>query len=133
MSLKEENEDTFGKVAVLYGGHSSERDISLITGKAVHEALLNCTVDAHLIDTRDGFIDQLVQEDFTSAWIALHGSDGEDGKIQSILSLLGIKYTGANTLSCSMTMNKLFSKNILISNGFQTPDFVLIDLSLIHI
>ncbi|MBT7754033.1 MAG: D-alanine--D-alanine ligase, partial [Gammaproteobacteria bacterium] len=56
-----------------------------------------------------------------------HGSDGEDGKIQSILNLLGIKYTGANTLSCSMTMNKLFSKNILISNGFQTPDFVLID------
>jgi len=85
MSLKEENEDTFGKVAVLYGGHSSERDISLITGKAVHEALLNCTIDAHLIDTRDVFIDQLVQEDFTSAWIALHGSDGEDGKIQSVL------------------------------------------------
>jgi len=127
MGLKEENEDKFGKVAVLYGGHSSERDISLITGKAVHEALLNCTVDSHLIDTRDGFIDQLVQDDFKSAWIALHGSDGEDGKIQSILNLLGIKYTGANTLSCSMTMNKLFSKNILISNGFQTPDFVLID------
>ena len=127
MGLKEENEDKFGKVAVLYGGHSSERDISLITGKAVHEALLNCIVDSYLIDTRDGLIDQLVQGDFKSAWIALHGSDGEGGKIQSILNLLGIKYTGANTSSCSMTMNKLFSKNILISNGFQTPDFVLID------
>ena len=73
----------YGKVAVLYGGNSSEREISLISGEAVYNALKIKGVDAHLIDTKEPFIKRLLDEKFNNVWIALHGADGEDGKIQS--------------------------------------------------
>ena len=85
---------SFSKVAVLYGGSSSEREISLITGKAVFESLQSKGLEVILVDTIDPFIEVLKTEKVTHAWIALHGSpDGEDGKIQSILNMLKIKYT----------------------------------------
>ena len=119
--------EKFGKVAVLCGGFSSEREISLMTGKAVWEALLNKDIDAFLIDTKKGFLNQITKNDFASVWIALHGSDGEDGKIQSLLEIMGIRYTGSGPLSCALTMNKLFTKRLLLQNGFKTPDFKLVE------
>ena len=122
-------ESKFGKVAVLYGGISPERDISLISGEAVFKALKEKGVDAHLIDAKEPFLKRLSEEQFDNVWVALHGADGEDGKIQSLLELLDIPYTGSRTLSCSLTMNKLFTKRILIANKYQTPDFLLLDES----
>ncbi len=119
--------EKFGKVAVLCGGYSSEREISLITGKAVWKALLNKDIDASLIDTKKGFLNQITKNDFASVWIALHGSDGEDGKIQSLLETMHIRYTGSGPLSCALTMNKLFTKRLLLQNGFKTPDFKLVE------
>ena len=119
----------FSKVAVLYGGSSSEREISLITGKAVFDSLQLRGVNAILIDTIEPFIEVLKTEKVTHAWIALHGSDGEDGKMQSILNMLNIKYTGSDPITCSITMNKYFTKSILKSNGFKTPEFMLVDLN----
>jgi len=119
--------NSYSKVAVLYGGSSSERDISLITGKAVFESLQSKGLEVILIDTIEPFIEVLKTEKVTHAWVALHGSDGEDGKIQSILSMLNIKYTGSDPITCSITMNKYFTKAILKSNGFKTPDFMVVD------
>ena len=99
-------ESEFGKVAVLYGGISPERDISLISGEAVFKALKKKGVDAHLIDAKEPFLKRLSEEQFDNVWVALHGADGEDGKIQSLLELSDIPYTGSRTLSCSLTMNK---------------------------
>ena len=120
---------SFSKVAVLYGGSSSEREISLITGKAVFESLQSKGLEVILVDTIDPFIEVLKTEKVTHAWIALHGSDGEDGKIQSILNMLKIKYTGSDPITCSITMNKYFTKTILKSNGFKTPEFMIVDSS----
>ena len=120
---------SFSKVAVLYGGSSSEREISLITGKAVFESLQSKGLEVILVDTIDPFIEVLKTEKVTHAWIALHGSDGEDGKMQSILNMLKIKYTGSDPLTCSITMNKYFAKAILKSNGFKTPEFMVVDSS----
>ena len=120
---------SFSKVAVLYGGSSSEREISLITGKAVFESLQSKGLEVILVDTIDPFIEVLKTEKVTHAWIALHGSDGEDGKMQSILNMLKIKYTGSDPLTCSITMNKYFTKAILKSNGFKTPEFMVVDSS----
>ena len=119
--------EKFGKVAVFCGGYSSEREISLMTGKAVWEALLNKDIDAFLIDTKKGFLNQITKNDFASVWIALHGADGEDGKIQSLLEIMDIRYTGSGPLSCALTMNKLFTKRLLLQNGFKTPDFKLVE------
>ena len=120
---------SFSKVAVLYGGSSSEREISLITGKAVFESLQSKGLEVILVDTIDPFIEVLKTEKVTHAWIALHGSDGEDGKMQSILNMLKIKYTGSDPITCSITMNKYFTKTILKSNGFKTPEFMVVDSS----
>ena len=119
--------EKFGKVAVLCGGYSSERKISLMTGKAVWQALSNKDIDAYLVDTKNEFLNQITEKNCASAWIALHGSDGEDGKIQSLLEIMDIKYTGSGPLACSLTMNKLFTKRLLLQNGFKTPDFKLVE------
>ena len=129
MSIVSDEIKSFSKVAVLYGGSSSERDISLITGKAVFESLQSKGLEVILVDTIDPFIEVLKTEKVSHAWIALHGSDGEDGKIQSILNMLKIKYTGSDPITCSITMNKYFTKAILKSNGFKTPEFMVVDSS----
>ena len=129
MSIVSDEIKSFSKVAVLYGGSSSEREISLITGKAVFESLQSKGLEVILVDTIDPFIEILKAEKVSHAWIALHGSDGEDGKIQSILNMLKIKYTGSDPITCSITMNKYFTKTILKSNGFKTPEFMVVDSS----
>ena len=75
----------FGKVAVLFGGTSSEREISLLTGRAVHAALQRSGIDAHAVDPREKALQELVDQGFDRAWIALHGPGGEDGTVQGAL------------------------------------------------
>lgn len=114
----------FGKVAVLLGGDSAEREISLETGRAVHEALVAEGIEAHAVDTRDTPLAYLLEQDFERAFIALHGRGGEDGVIQGALETLHIPYTGSNVLGSALAMDKVRSKLVWQSMRINTPDFV---------
>ncbi|UCG73114.1 MAG: D-alanine--D-alanine ligase [Chromatiales bacterium] len=114
----------FGRVAVLFGGTSAEREISLLTGQAVLDALLRRDVDAVAMDPADGLQAQLGADRFDRVWIALHGRGGEDGTVQGWLSLLGIPYTGSGVLGCALAMDKLRTKRLFAGCGLPTPDFV---------
>lgn len=114
----------FGKVAVLFGGKSGEREVSLKSGNAVLAALQRQGVDAHAFDpaTRDWH----ELESFDRAFIALHGRFGEDGTIQGALELMGIPYTGSGVLASSVGMDKWRTKLLWRAAGISTPDFELI-------
>ena len=114
------------QVAVLCGGWSSERDISLASGNAVVEGLKKSGVAAFKIDLPDPrqAIEILRDTDVDYAFITLHGTGGEDGMIQSILESLKIPYTGSGILASAVAMNKLISKRVWISEGLPTPSFV---------
>ncbi len=114
----------FGRVAVLFGGDSAEREISLMSGTAVHEALLRHGVNAVAVDPADGLVDQLQAGGFDRAWIALHGRGGEDGSVQGLLSVIGLPYTGSRTLGSALCMDKLRSKQLLAGCGLPTPAYV---------
>lgn len=114
----------FGRVAVLMGGTSAERDISLLTGQAVLDALCEGGVDAVAVDPAHGLGTQLSGNDFDRAWIALHGRGGEDGTMQGLLSLLGVPYTGSGVLGCALAMDKLRTKLLFTGLGLPTPAFV---------
>lgn len=113
----------FGKVAVLMGGNSAEREISLMTGRAVHQALLERGVDAHAVDSADDLINQLQKGQYCRAWIALHGRGGEDGTIQGLLQFLGIPYTGSGVMGSAICMDKLRTKQLLAGAGLATPAY----------
>jgi D-alanine-D-alanine ligase len=117
----------FGKVGVLYGGRSAERDVSLMSGAGVHKALVDQGIDAHLFDTGERSLVDLAKEKFDRVFIALHGRFGEDGTIQGALELLGIPYTGSGVMASSLAMDKVATKRVWISQGIPTPDFVLLD------
>ncbi|MBR1374816.1 MAG: D-alanine--D-alanine ligase [Cardiobacteriaceae bacterium] len=103
----------FGKVAVLYGGNSSEREVSLESGKAVYDALVAAGVDAHLIDTKNHQeVLDLKKNSFDRAFIALHGRGGEDGEIQGLLDWIDMPYTGSGVCACAVAMDKLLCKKI---------------------
>ena len=112
----------FGKVAVLQGGDSSEREISLLSGNAVLGALRRRGVDAHPFDPRDRPIQDLAGESFDRAWIALHGPGGEDGLIQGALEWLGVPYTGSGVLASALTMDKLKTNRVVAGAGFVVPE-----------
>lgn len=114
----------FGKVAVMMGGWSAEREVSLQTGKAVHAALVRRGVNAHLFDTKERSLFQLVEENYDRAFIALHGRGGEDGVIQGALEAIGIPYTGSGVLGSALAMDKIRSKLIWREYGLLTPDFI---------
>lgn len=114
----------FGKVAVLLGGSSAEREVSLETGRAVHAALRRRHVDAHAIDARGDFLFRLVEEGFDRVFIALHGRRGEDGEIQGALQALDIPYTGSGVLGSALAMDKVRTKWIWRAHGITTPPFV---------
>ena len=116
-----ENADQFGRVAVLLGGTSAEREISLMTGNSVLEALLRRGVDAHAVDTADGIVEQLAGAGFDRAWNALHGRGGEDGEIQGLLETIGLPYTGTGVLGSALGMDKLRAKQLVCAWGLQTP------------
>lgn len=118
--------EEFGKVAVLMGGTSSERDISLMSGEAVLKALRDRDVDAHAVDARDEVVAALQVGAFQRVWIALHGEGGEDGRMQGTLDTLGIPYTGSGVAACALSMDKLRTKQLLTANGLGTPAFAVL-------
>ncbi|OCG07545.1 D-alanine--D-alanine ligase [Gilliamella sp. wkB178] len=115
------------KVAILYGGTSAEREVSLKSGKAVLTGLLANDVDAHLIDTKDHPITNLKEEGFTKVFVILHGRGGEDGIVQAILTYQNIPYTGSDVLSSALTMDKLKTKLIWKALGLPIADFIMVD------
>lgn len=100
----------FNKVAVLYGGLSGERDISLISGRGVLESLQRQGVNAHGIDVGEQIIDQLQQSNCDLVFNVLHGNQGEDGKVQALLELMRLPYAGSGVLACALAMDKWRSK-----------------------
>ena len=116
----------FGKVAVLLGGKSAERDVSLKSGGMVLKALRSRGVDAHAFDPSERDFDILKKEKFERAFIALHGRFGEDGTVQGILEWLGIPYTGSGVLASALAMDKLRTKRIWAAEKLPTPDYELL-------
>ncbi len=116
----------FGRVAVLFGGDSSEREISLLSGNAVLEALRARGVDAHAFDPRDLPLSDLIAARFERVWIALHGPGGEDGTLQGALEYLGVPYTGSGVMGSAIGMDKLRTKRLALAVGVPTADFVVL-------
>ena len=112
-----------GRVGVLLGGRSGEREISLMSGNGVLEALLLKGVDAHPFDPGLRCPTELAQEKFDRVFISLHGRYGEDGTIQGLLELLNLPYTGSGVLASALSIDKIATKQIWLSNGLSTPDF----------
>jgi len=111
----------FGRVAVLFGGKSAEREVSLKSGNAVLKALLDAGVNAFGIDVGDDFISRITAEKIDRAFIILHGRGGEDGSMQGLLECLGIPYTGSGILASALAMDKLRTKQVWHSLGIPTP------------
>ena len=116
MNVKE-----FGKVAVLMGGRSAEREVSLMSGAGVLKALQSKGVDAHAFDPAERDIGELRREGFARCFIALHGRFGEDGTVQGALELLRIPYTGPGVMASAVAMDKLMTKRIWLAEGLATP------------
>jgi D-alanine-D-alanine ligase len=111
----------FGRVAVLFGGRSAEREISLLSGKAVLAALQRAGVDAHAFDPAEREIFDLKREGFERVFIALHGRYGEDGTVQGALELMGIPYTGSGVMASALAMDKVRTKMVWVACGLPTP------------
>ena len=112
-----------GKVAVLMGGDSAEREVSLMSGKGVLAALLSKGVDAHAFDPSAQDLGELRKQGFARCFIALHGRHGEDGTVQGALELLGIPYTGPGVMASSIAMDKIMTKRIWRFEGLSTPEW----------
>jgi D-alanine-D-alanine ligase len=111
----------FGKVAVLFGGASAEREVSLMSGTGVLKALQSRGVDAYAFDPSQRDLGELKREGFARCFIALHGRFGEDGTVQGALELLGIPYTGSGVMASSIAMDKVMTKRVWLSEGLPTP------------
>ena len=116
----------FGKVAVLMGGRSAEREISLMSGRGVLAALLSQGIDAHAFDPAQRDLTDLKKEGFERCFIALHGRFGEDGTVQGALELLGIPYTGSGVMASSIAIDKTMTKRVWLSENVPTPKYVLL-------
>ena len=114
----------FGKVAVLFGGDSAEREISLLSGTGVLEALRSRGVDAHAFDPARRDLVELRNDGFARCFVVLHGRHGEDGTVQGALELLAIPYTGSGVMASSVAMDKVMTKRIWQADGLPTPRFV---------
>jgi D-alanine-D-alanine ligase len=116
-----------GKVAVLFGGRSAEREISILSGTGVLQALQSKGVDAHAFDPAERSLADLAAEKFDRVFIALHGRYGEDGSLQGALEQLGIPYTGSGVMASSVGMDKITTKIVWLANGVSTPKYAVID------
>jgi len=116
----------FGKVAVMLGGSSSEREVSLMSGAAVLEALRRRGVDAHAFDPSKQRLGTLLADSFDRVWIALHGPGGEDGTLQGALEWIGLPYTGSGVLGSAIGMDKLRTKQLALAAGVATPPFLVL-------
>src|SRR4051812_14152205 len=117
----------FGKVAVLMGGPSAEREISLISGKAVLAALQGRKVDAYPFDPAERELSELKREGFERVFIALHGRFGEDGTVQRALETLRIPYTGSGVMGSAIAMDKWRTKLVWLASGIPTPRFSIVN------
>jgi D-alanine-D-alanine ligase len=118
---------TFGKVAVLMGGSSAEREISLLSGNGVLKALKSKGVDAHAFDPAERDLFELRREGYARCFIALHGRGGEDGTIQGALEVLGVPYTGSGVLGSALAMDKVRTKQVWESCSLPTPAYEPMD------
>lgn len=116
----------FGRVAVLCGGWSAERPVSLKSGQMVFEALRQRKLDVHLVDAGRDIASRLLNESFDRAFVVMHGRGGEDGAIQALLELLDIPYTGSGVMASALGMDKFRTKLIWKAAGLPTPDFVVL-------
>jgi D-alanine-D-alanine ligase len=117
----------FGKVGVLFGGRSAERDVSVMSGTGVLKALQSVGIDAHGFDPGQRSLAELATEKFDRVFIALHGRYGEDGSIQGALEQLGIPYTGSGVMASAVAMDKITTKKIWLMHGLPTPKYATID------
>lgn len=117
---------TFGKVAVLMGGTSAEREISLLSGGGVLAALQSQGVDAHAFDPAERELSELKRDGYQRCFIALHGRHGEDGTVQGALELLGIPYTGSGVMASAIAMDKVMTKRVWLHEGLPTPRYVVL-------
>jgi D-alanine-D-alanine ligase len=116
----------WGKVAVLLGGTSAEREVSLMSGQGVLQALRSRGVDAHAFDPAERDLSELRREGFARCFIALHGRHGEDGTVQGALELLGIPYTGSGVMASAIAIDKVMTKRIWSAEGLPTPGYTLL-------
>ena len=126
MSITESEAKALGKVGVLFGGRSAEREISLISGNGVLQALKSKGIDAHAFDPAERSLAELAAEQFDRVFIALHGRYGEDGTLQGALELLGIPYTGSGVMASSVGMDKITTKIVWLAAGVPTPKYITI-------
>lgn len=119
--------EQYGKVAVLMGGHSGERAISLKSGAAILAALQKLHIDAHPVDVDKECFTQLAAAQYDRAFIALHGVGGEDGTMQGALQTIGIPYTGSGVMASSICMNKIITKQLWLAAGINTPAYVALN------
>jgi D-alanine-D-alanine ligase len=117
----------FGKVAVLLGGASAEREVSLMSGAGVLAALQSQGIDAHAFDPAERDLVELKREGFARCFIALHGRHGEDGTVQGALELLGIPYTGSGVMASAIGMDKVMTKRVWSALGLPTPRSLTLD------
>ena len=118
---------SLGKVAVLMGGSSAEREVSLMSGAGVLQALRSTGVDAHAFDPASQPLHLLKQHGFVRCFIALHGRHGEDGTVQGALELLGIPYTGSGVMASSVAIDKITTKRLWRADGLSTPRWLQLD------
>jgi len=116
----------FGKVAVLMGGLSAEREVSLMSGSGVLKALQSRGVDAHAFDPAERDLVELKRKGFQRCFIALHGRFGEDGTVQGALELLGIPYTGSGVMASAIAIDKVMTKRVWLAEGIPTPKYQLL-------
>ena len=117
----------FGKVGVLFGGRSAEREVSLMSGSGVLAALQSKGIDAHAFDPAERSLAELATEKFDRVFIALHGRFGEDGTLQGALEQMGIPYTGPGVLASAIAMDKAMTKRVWLFNGLSTPRFEMLN------
>lgn len=122
---KSVKKNKYGKIAVMMGGDSAEREISMESGQAVLRALLNNKLDAHEINVKGNkYLNELITGNFNRVFIALHGRGGEDGTVQGLLDTLNLPYTGSGVLGSALAMDKCLSKKVWLSEGLPTPEFI---------
>jgi D-alanine-D-alanine ligase len=120
------NPKDFGKVAVLMGGRSAEREVSLMSGSGVLKALQSKGINAHAFDPAERDLVELKRKGFRRCFIALHGRFGEDGTVQGALELLGIPYTGSGVMASAISIDKVMTKRVWLAEGLPTPKYVLL-------
>lgn len=118
---------SFGKVAVMFGGHSAERSVSLNSGNAVLKALVNQGIDAHKFDPKDQALSDLLIQGFDRVFIVLHGRGGEDGTLQGALTYMGLPFTGSSAQGSAFAMDKVRSKYLFLGANLPTAPFVVVN------